>query len=113
MARYLNKLFVEIYIRLLSAGVQVYHMVPMEVREGLGVVDGCELPRGFWELSLGPLQEQHVHALNCRATHPAPSWKALCVGYCPVRTADHPDSCGSCCMCSPSPGAAGGAFSPL
>lgn len=24
-----------------------------------GIKDGCELPSGFWELNLGPLEEQH------------------------------------------------------
>lgn len=24
-----------------------------------GIKDGCELPGGFWELNLGPLEEQH------------------------------------------------------
>lgn len=27
---------------------------------GTGVVDGCELPCGCWELKLGPLREQLV-----------------------------------------------------
>lgn len=28
---------------------------------GAGIIDGCELPYGCWELKLGPLQEQEVH----------------------------------------------------
>lgn len=27
---------------------------------GAGVTDGCVLPRGCWELALGPLQEQQM-----------------------------------------------------
>jgi hypothetical protein len=27
---------------------------------GTGVIDGCELPCGFWELDPGPLEEQPV-----------------------------------------------------
>jgi hypothetical protein len=27
---------------------------------GVGVTDGCELPSGCWELSLGPVQEHSV-----------------------------------------------------
>lgn len=27
---------------------------------GTGLTDGCELPRGCWELNHGPLQEQQV-----------------------------------------------------
>ena len=35
------------------------------------VAKGCELPRGCWELNLGPLEEQPV-ALNHCAISPAP-----------------------------------------
>jgi E3 ubiquitin-protein ligase NEDD4 len=27
---------------------------------GTGVTDSCELPCGFWELNLGPLEKQQV-----------------------------------------------------
>jgi hypothetical protein len=30
------------------------------VSPGTGITDGCELPHGFWELNLGPLEEQPV-----------------------------------------------------
>ena len=28
---------------------------------GTGITEGCELPRGYWELNLGPLEEQPVY----------------------------------------------------
>ena len=33
-------------------------LVPLEVPV-TGVPDDCKLPCGFWELNLGPLEEQH------------------------------------------------------
>jgi hypothetical protein len=38
---------------------------PCRSEEGIGfpgteVTDGCELPRVYWELNLGPLEEQSV-----------------------------------------------------
>lgn len=36
-----------------------------------GVPESCELPRGYWELNLGPLREQPV------LPTPAPSYKVL------------------------------------
>lgn len=40
-------------------------LVPAKVREGIGasrpgVMDGCDPPRGFYESSLGPLEEQRL-----------------------------------------------------
>ena len=53
------------YVSALSAGTHVYHVlaVPMKAKKivgspGTGATDGCELPRGCWELNTGPLQEQ-------------------------------------------------------
>ena len=49
------------------ACISVYHMqkAPMEARIGhqiprTGITDGGELPRGVWEINLGPLEEQPV-----------------------------------------------------
>jgi len=47
----------------LPAHISVYHMsmVPKEGRRlQVLTVDSCELSYGFWELNLGPLEEQPV-----------------------------------------------------
>lgn len=50
---------------------------------GTGVTDGCEPPRGFWELNTGPFLEHPVLALR-HSTGPLPSPSATCfhVFYC-------------------------------
>lgn len=46
--------------------VYVWYLRGLEegVVPGTGVTDVCELMCGFWELNLGPLEEQPV-VLNC------------------------------------------------
>ena len=54
------------YTNALSTCMYVYHKhawYPQRsedgaVSPGTGVTNGCELPRGFWEVNPGPLQEQ-------------------------------------------------------
>ena len=51
---------------ILPACISVYHVgawCPQKLEEGIkslgiGVMDSCETPRGYWEWSLSPLEEQ-------------------------------------------------------
>ena len=62
-----NFIFYFTCIRVLPACMYVYHFVlfPQRPEEdvrifGAGVIDGCKLPCGCWELNPGHLQEQQV-----------------------------------------------------
>lgn len=44
---------------------------------GTGITDSCKLPRGCWELNLGPLEEQQVGGLNHWLISLAPVYAVL------------------------------------
>lgn len=45
-------------------GLQYLWRPEEDVRTGVGVMGGCDLPCGYWEQNLGPLQESSKYS-NC------------------------------------------------